>query len=406
MSNIGHSILYVADIHGPELIQARGIRRNLSLAGFAKVCAIAESLRRFGHRVTVLSFGSPAEGSGSIFSAMQELIQQSQGDALTVVYVRAIDIKLFRDFYSGLCSLVQLPNLIRQNSIDTVIVYNLGIANLLLAAISKIFGCNVYFEYEDSVRISRMGEKCFFLKWVTAAYEALARRLAVGSISASLELSQVFNVDNRLVVPGILGQDIADASIYLKDQVWSPSRPLRLIYAGGLDASKGLDRFLEALLGLGLPYSIEMRICGSGYQELLIKDICRRSGGQVQFLGLISRAALLDQLLWADVGINPHRSDLHNGGTWPFKVVEYLATCGTVFCNNSNIIDVDLAAQLFLYEGNTETQIRSAFLAFLEQWPHLSVVAQSRRKWALEKYSLNTVGSKLNNLLQNINLGE
>jgi glycosyltransferase involved in cell wall biosynthesis len=406
MLKISHSILYIADIHGLELIQARGIKRNLSLAGFTKVCTIAESLRRFGHRVVVLSFGSPAEGTGMMFSAMQELIPQSQGDTLQVVYVGAVDIRILRDFYSGLCSLVKLPALIRQNSIDTVIVYNLSIANLLLAAASKILGCRIFFEYEDSVRISRSGQKFILIRWLTRAYEILARCFANGSFSASFELSQVFSADRRIIIPGILGQDIADISRDFSPDLWNPSRPLRLIYAGGLDSSKGLDRFLEALFGVSHSCKVEMRICGSGPQEQLVKELCRRSGGRVVFLGLVSRSELLNQLLWADVGINPHRSDLHDGGTWPFKVVEYLATCGTVFCSNTNGISRDLAAQLFPYEGNTETQIRSAFLLFLEQWPYLSVMAQSRRKWALEKYSLNTVGSELNNLLKKINFGD
>jgi glycosyltransferase involved in cell wall biosynthesis len=400
MLKIRHSILYIADIHGPELIRARRIKHNLSLAGFAKVCTIAESLRLFGHRIVVLSFGSPARESGMMFSAMQEFIPQSQGATLQVVYICAIDIKIFRDFYSGLCSLVRLPALIKRNSIDTVIVYNLSIANLLLAATSKILGCRIFFEYEDSVRISRSGPKFILIRWLTGAYEILARWLANGSFSASFELSQVFGADRQIVIPGILGQDIADISRDARYKLWNPSRPLRLIYAGGLDSSKGLDRFLEALLGISHSCKVEMRICGSGPQEQLVKELCRRSGGQVEFLGLVPRSELLNQLLWADVGINPHRSDLHDGGTWPFKVVEYLATCGTVFCSKTNGISGDLAAQLFLYKGNTETQIRSAFLLFLEQWPHLSVMAQSRRKWALEKYSLNTVGSELNNLLK------
>jgi glycosyltransferase involved in cell wall biosynthesis len=400
MSKTTHSVLYIADIHGPKLIEARGIRRNISLAGYAKVCAIAESLQRFGYRVVVLSFGSPAEGSGMWFSAMKEFIPQSQGDALQVFYVRAIDIKIFRDFYSGLCSLVKLLNLIRRDSIKTVIVYNLSIANLLLAATSKIFGCRIFFEYEDSARISRSGPKFIFGSWLTGAYEILARWLANGSFSASLELSQVFGADRRIVIPGILGQDIADISRGVKRELWNPSRPLRLIYAGGLESSKGLDLFLGALLGMSHSCPVEMRICGSGPQERLVKELCRRSNGRVVFLGLVSRAELLNQLIWADVGINPHRSDLHNGGTWPFKVVEYLATCGTVFCSKTNDISGDLAAQLFLYEGNSEKKIRDAFVSFLEQWPHLLVMADSRKKWALEKYSLTAVGSTLNTLLQ------
>lgn len=403
---LSKSILYVADIQGPELVRTRKITRNRSFAGFAKVIGICEGLFHANHRATVWSFGSPAEGTHQRYRAMQEQVSIFGGH-IEVLYAPAIDHKWWRDLYATLYSLIYLPSLLKQYSINAVIFYNLGFANLLMALFSKAMGKAVYFEYEDSIRITRLGPKTFFLKWYFGFYEALARTLADGSFSASKELAQIFQSksasEGGLVIPGVLAGDITKSACEQPKTSWNPGRPIRLIYAGGLDASKGLDRFLEALCRLqssnSLSYSIEMYICGAGPQEKLIQKLCKDHLKEVQFLGVVSRAELIELLCWADVGINPHRSDLHAGGTWPFKVVEYLASCGTVFCSNTNDIDNELAKQLFLYDGNSVSQIEQAILALMERWPLLAQTAQERRNWAVDHFCAQAIGLQLDTLL-------
>ena len=401
------SILYVADIQGPELVVSRVIARNRSLAGFAKVMGICEGLVHAGHQVTVWSFGSPAEGSHQFYPAMQEQVNIF-GEQIEVLYSPSIDHKWWRDLYATIHSLMHLPRFLKHYSVNAVIFYNLGIANLLMALLSKALGKRIYFEYEDSIRITRFGPRPFFLKWYFGLYEVLARSLASGSFSASKELAQAFEFDsaseNCLVIPGVLAHDITQFAIEKVKMNWNPERPIRLIYAGGLDASKGLDRFLTAFSRLqasdSLSYPIEMCICGSGSQDRLIEELCEHSLKGVKFLGVVSRAELIERLYWADIGINPHRSDLHAGGTWPFKVVEYLASCGTVFCSNTNDIDGELAKQLFLYDGNSVDQIESAILALIEQWPVIAKSAQERRNWAVNHYCAQAIGVKLNTMLR------
>lgn len=400
------SILYVADIQGPELVIARTTIRNRSLAGFTKVMGICEGLLHAGHRTTIWSFGSPAEDSHQRYRAMQEQVSIF-GGSIDVLYAPAIDHRWWRDTYATLYSLIHLPSLLKKYSIDAVIFYNLGIANLLMAVLSKVLGKTVYFEYEDSIRITRLGPKSSFLKWYFGFYEVLARTLAAGSFSASKELAQVFQsesaLEGGLVIPGVLAADIIQRACEHEKVSWNPQMPIRLIYAGGLDASKGLDRFLEALSRLqasgSLYYPVVMCICGAGPQETLIQQLCKERLKGVQFLGVLSRTELIERLCWADIGINPHRSDLHAGGTWPFKVVEYLASCGTVFCSNTNDIDSELAEQLFLYDGNSVAQIERAILSLMEQWPLLAQTSKERRSWAVDHFCSQAIGLQLNAML-------
>ena len=75
---------------------------------------------------------------------------------------------------------------------------------------------------------------------------------------------------------------------YFEHLRWATIAGIRLIYAGGLDASKGLDRFLTAFSRLqasdSLSYPIEMCICGSGSQDRLIEELCEHSLKGVKFL--------------------------------------------------------------------------------------------------------------------------
>jgi glycosyltransferase involved in cell wall biosynthesis len=333
------------------------------------------------------------------------------GGQIKVLYSPSIDHKWWRDPYATIYSLMHLPRLLRQYSVNAVIFYNLGITNLLMALLSKALGKRIYFEYEDSIRITRFGPKSFCLKWYFGLYEVLARSLASGSFSASKELAQAFEFDsgleNCLVIPGVLAHDISQFAIENVKMSWDPERPIRFIYAGGFDVSKGLDRFLEALSRLQvsdrLSYPVEMCICGSGSQDRLIEQLCEHRLTGVKFLGVVSRRELIERLCWADIGINPHRSDLHAGGTWPFKVVEYLASCGTVFCSNTNDIDDELEKQLFLYDGNSVDQIEIAILDLIEQWPALAQTAQERRNWAVTHYCAQAIGVKLNTMLREDN---
>jgi glycosyltransferase involved in cell wall biosynthesis len=172
---------------------------------------------------------------------------------------------------------------------------------------------------------------------------------------------------------------------------------LRLIYAGGLDPSKGVDLFLRAVEQIDSP--LEIHICGKGPLEEKIVKLCSTSRHVATFHGLVSRKELLELMVHADVGVNAHRSDLHEGGSWPFKVVEYLATCGTVFCNSSGNIPMEMQAQLFLYQSNELSGITTAFRDFIQAWPSLQKSSSQRRAWALEQFGAKGIVNQLETLM-------
>ncbi|NPD16316.1 glycosyltransferase family 4 protein [Xinfangfangia sp. D13-10-4-6] len=80
----------------------------------------------------------------------------------------------------------------------------------------------------------------------------------------------------------------------------SESAGLRLLYAGRIHSSKGVDMLLEAVASLAERHPISLTIAGSGQQEAEL-----RQRGQdapwCRFLGFVSQQALADQMMESDL---------------------------------------------------------------------------------------------------------
>lgn len=81
---------------------------------------------------------------------------------------------------------------------------------------------------------------------------------------------------------------------------WRESETLRLLYAGRIHESKGVDILLETVERLARDWPITLTLAGQGQQE----DALRARFGQAQwckFLGFISHAQLADQMMESDL---------------------------------------------------------------------------------------------------------
>jgi glycosyltransferase involved in cell wall biosynthesis len=393
-------LLYLADIQGPGLIAKRGIERNLSFAGTAKVFGICQSMLIAGFHVRIFSPGSPAEKTGRYYSKTNEKIIDQFG-VIDIEYGASMDDRIGRFLFSIFGALVTVPKIIKNNAIELVVIYNLSTTNILSALVARILGCKVYLDYEDGVTASRTTQHSAVRSFLLS-YEWLAKKVVSGVIGASKELASRINVENSMVIPGILDEGTLQHAKGLPKSLWTLDRALRIIYAGGMDESKGIDRFLMALQNVVLDYEVELVVCGHGPMSKKVSDLCQQNiqGMRIRFLGVVSREELINCLCWADVGINPHRSDFHKGGSWPFKVAEYLALCGTVFSNRTNKISPELEKRLWLYEGDEVGSITFALQSFLKDWPLISIGSNERREWAISEFSARTLSLRLKYFLR------
>lgn len=399
--SLSKNILYLADVQGPEVVKARGIVRNYSIAGNAKVFGICKALTGSGHSVTIYSPGSVAERSGRCFPSQHEVLTTAKG-ALRIVYGSTIDNRYLRPFTELGAALSILPALFRKRSIDAVFVYNVTVLHLAVAVICCLFGKKVFLEYEDSAVASRTSSPPLW-KRLYRVHERVFSMVASGALAPSLGLLDDLGIGNSLCIPGALNEDLVSAAQAVARPAWSKTASLRIIYAGGLDESKGIDRFLLAVEMIDTP--LEIHVCGSGPLEQTIANLCLASRHAATFHGLVPREELVALMIRADVGINPHRSDLHGGGSWPFKVVEYLAACGTVFCNLSADIPSELRNNLYLYQANDPDGIKVAFADFLTQWAQVTRDAAQRRQWAIGEFGPDGLARKVEQLMAGLCAG-
>lgn len=385
------NILYIADIFGPKFIKKRKPIKNLSFAGTTKVLSIASSLINYGIKINIYSMGSPAERSFTFKKSFSEKIDLGN-KYIDIIYGFSFDFPLIREIFSSISMIIKIPKFINSNSIDTLIIYNLSTFNVLFSLIFKLFGLNIILQYEDSVTESR--DKKNNIKKLLKFYEIIIFHIAKGVFGPTKKLTLKHR--NSLVIPGIISEDILASNLKTKYSHKEKNESLKIIYAGGLDKSKGIDLFLKALDFID--YDIEMIICGTGPIEKQIQNLCKTNKHTIKFLGVVDRNELIKYLYWADIGINCHL-DIHSGGSWPFKVIEYLATCGTVFSSRLNSMPEELDSKIYLYDGYDVSAIYNSFKSFIKKWPLIKTSSNQRRNWAIKNYSSKVIGEKLHNLI-------
>lgn len=388
------NILYVADILGSELIKKRKIKKNLSYAGTTKTLNIVSALQDYTNNIFIYSPGSPAENKFIWYPSITELFEIPSKKKIEILYGFAYDNKFIREIVSFFSILFFLPKIIIQKSINIIIVYNLNFINVFILVVAKLFGLKVLLEYEDSATASREKSKNI-IKSIFVIYEIIAFKLVNGIIAPTKKLT--LNIKNNIIVPGIIGDDIT-LKTNKSNKIYNHKSniPLKVIYTGGFDKSKGIDIFLKAISLID--FKIEMIVTGTGPMAPLIKKLCTKNKHSIKFYKEVTRDKLIEYLNWADVGINPHLN-IHAGGSWPFKVVEYLATCGTVFSNKLDGMPRQLKSKLFLYKGDNVQDVYDGFNSFIKNWPKLRNSVNSRKAWAFKNYSSKKIGKQISNLL-------
>ena len=386
------NIIYFADIHGPKVIEDRGIRRNYSAAGTTKVISIAEGLVQIGYRVKIFSLGSPAERSGRIYNTLKEAIEVIEGKVIEICYAPAIDNRLLRGIFSFVATSYLFPRLIRCDKPNILIIYNLTLLSLLVALYSKYLGCRVILQYEDSATALRE-KKATRLSAFFRLYEATANSFIHGVVAPNPMLLSRFTVNNKCLVPGIVSNDLISSQNSNPMQKAELHFPLKLIYAGGLDNSKGVLNLVKAIFMSQL--DCQLVVCGQGHLADDIKELVKKCGNKVVFRGFVSRAELIRLLVNSDIGINPHNPCLHGGGTWPFKVVEYLATCGAVMSSDVEGMPDELRARIFVYHGDTIDDIKNALDRLNKESRLLASRAEDNIEWVKSKYDSKSVASAI-----------
>ena len=114
--------------------------------------------------------------------------------------------------------------------------------------------------------------------------------------------------------------------------------PLRLVYVGLLNPSRGLDTALDAVARYAQEdRDVELVVIGTGKAEKALHEQARRLGiaDRVRFLGWVDNAKVPALLAQADVGVVPHHKCTHWDTTIPNKLFDYMAAGIPVLVSNA-----------------------------------------------------------------------
>lgn len=391
-------ILYYADIHAPEARQARGIERNFSSAGTSKVLGIAQGLNQMGYNVTVISPASVCERTGRVHRRFEEAIA-GEAPLTRVISVCNIDNRLLRPFWSFFSVTREIHLVLKARRPDFAIIYNISLESIAVAIFARLRGVTVVLEYEDSVTSFRTGGG-FGLKKFFRIYEIIFGLLAAIVLAPSQTLISRIGSRKYVHVAGVLGPDISKNDS-VRSKIPAPTRlPAKLIYAGGIDRSKGIIDFVD-MLEL-VDRNIELDIYGGGPEVTVLEAAIGRSRHTIRVHGMVPRVELLDALRQADIAVDPHNPDMHAGGSWPFKVIEYLGTCGTVVTSSYRDSPADIRPYLLPLTILDQEVCAREIANYIDMIEDLRESRGQRISVAHEFYSAASVASRIMSVVQTL----
>ncbi len=382
-------IAYIANYQGPDLIDRRGIHRNLALAGSQKIQTVASLLADTGHDVTILSPGIVAERKGHWHAGFASKLAPTGSS--TVRYAAALDAPVVSQVVAMATLWMAFVNEQTRHPFDLVILYNFGLAEGIVAdrAISR-FGIPLLIEYEDDTDVMPDGRRT----WKNRVWNWIRNRLASrahGVFAPSPELLAQFEVPNKLLVRGILGQDLREA---LATRTSGRDSPLRVLFAGTIQPSKGIDLLCEAW-ERGHFQDAELHIVGDGPMRSQLEQRFKES--HIRFHGFVPRGQLVRMLAEASVCVNPHRAgQVKPGSVFPFKMIEYLAVGCPVVSTRMGQIEPELELGICYAESESPDDLANTLRNAIDNhgpdWLERSRLASAA---AWEAYGLETVRQRL-----------
>lgn len=211
------------------------------------------------------------------------------------------------------------------------------------------------------------------------------------SLTPSTCISEVVKADIQAKVPmkepakcKVIHQGVPIEELPPKDEPGQAHAPFRLLYAGQLHPYKGVIDAVRAAANLGS--KVVLRLAGAGDKDYEA-ELVKATGGNVEFLGKLDRAALVQEYHWADALIFP--------STWrePFGLTHLEAmACGTPVISTAN----GGQGEFLVHEENSlvvapesPTEIAAAVNRLIEDDELRLRLAKNGMDLARTKYSLD-----------------
>ncbi len=378
-------IAYLANYQGPDLIARRGIRRNLALAGSRKIGVVASLLGELGHQVVVFSRGSSTERTGRYYRACGGVTAEGSGST-RVMYAPSWDAS-----YPGAVAGIWFFRraFIREfarEPFDAVLTYNISHTETTAALWAAKRGVPVVLEYEDDALVNRQGAA----DWMARSRARMAGKLTPfvkGLLAVSPELLAQFDLQNAALLRGIVDDDLLGVS----RAEWVPESPLKVLYAGTMDKSKGLEPLLEGWRGA--LEGAELHLVGDGPLRAELER--NFEAPDIFFHGFVDRARLVELMGQSHFCVNSHGSSLKPGNLSPFKLIEYLGAGKPVVSTRMGTLEPEIAQAVLFAEEGTAEGLRAAMGLMVRDLHEYQEKAVLAREAVVAAYGREGVKRKL-----------
>lgn len=374
-------IAYICQYQGPDAIASRGIVRNRSLGGNRKIEMIADALVEAGHEVLVLSGGVPADRTMRAFQRFESTIGARPGGA-RVIYATGLDVPV-ANLLMAIFSTVRTARRQARAPFDLILIYNVTEYTIAVAAaIRRVSGeTPIVLEYEDSVEMASRGISAI-RRTLWQRLERWVRPRVRGVFAVNAALPERIGCANALILRGLVSDSFC-ARAASRPRPFSGGRTVAF-FSGSLSPEKGLGRLLELVPRFA--GRVRFVVSGAGPMEPMLRKAAARWPEDLEIAGLISREALEQKLLTADILLNPHDDDV--GAIFPFKVIEYLASGGVVVTTKCGI-ESDPAFDFC--ELASTGSFGDAVQRVLDEPEQTAERADRGRIWAAANYSSSAV---------------
>ena len=389
-------ILYINSYQGPDVIVERLMQRNRAMGGSRKIDLISRLLQSYGHEVTILSSGIPAERSGRWYPSFEvPMGEGSRERRPCVMYAAGLDIMYLNHFIAVLSAVSLVKHASMKKRFDMMLLYNIDEFTMSIASyyLNKIKNIPIVLEYEDGVNTSGRGPSVC-RQYIRQKMETWLRSRLSGAICVNHNLSRRLSNPNTYILPGVVDDDLCSKAKHRKQPI-SGSPPYLAVYSGSLTEGKGVELIPE--IASQLRGRVHFVITGIGPLHARLVDAAKKSGGNVEVLGYVERDRLNQLLTSADFLLNPHEEEL-SGGISPFKLIEYLAAGSIVLTTNIG----DLQSDTFDYCEIIEPEIQNIVnvMENIVRCPGKSIHRSKQgQAWVMSNYSSIEVGKSLNKVV-------
>jgi glycosyltransferase involved in cell wall biosynthesis len=276
---------------------------------------------------------------------------------------------------------------------DLVLIDNFEFIYVLAAYWLRLFKrVSFVLDYED-------GKHLIDRSWtgiLSRAAEFLGRRLLSAALLAHPALGRrLASSIPTALVPGFVLPGHAHSP-------WRSGEPVRFVYSGSLDRTRGVDLLLESLDYLP-PAGWRLDISGAGPLGEKVATTTGKWASQVKFHGSLTSEEHIALLQSCHVGLNCQRaSDAISGVTFPSKIFTYLSAGLLVLSSTASEVKQICGKACSYYESETARDLAASMSGVLDNFETLS---RSRDVSDLSKcYSVEGTAERLRSFFQSAGL--